>query len=130
MRELPKMVPDFRDAQTARAANAPGRERLTWVKRAVYLAAGRPGRVGFVPAGDAHWWHVSTFERAVVTDMGETGFRLRTRDRAKAIELAKRGARALARLRSDGPAVAARYRAAQGELTSRANWARLFGLDA
>jgi galactofuranosylgalactofuranosylrhamnosyl-N-acetylglucosaminyl-diphospho-decaprenol beta-1,5/1,6-galactofuranosyltransferase len=62
--------------------------------------------------------------------MGETGFRLRTRDRAKAIELAKRGARALARLRSDGPAVAARYRAAQGELTSRANWARLFGLDA
>jgi galactofuranosylgalactofuranosylrhamnosyl-N-acetylglucosaminyl-diphospho-decaprenol beta-1,5/1,6-galactofuranosyltransferase len=130
MRELPKMVPDFRDAQTARAANAPGRERLTWVKRAIYLAAGRPGRVGFVPAGDAHWWHVSTFERAVVTDMGETGFRLRTRDRAKAIELAKRGARALARLRSDGPAVAARYRAAQGELTSRANWARLFGLDA
>ncbi len=130
MRELAKMVPDFRDAQTARAANPPGRERLTWAKRAIYLAAGRPGRVGFVPAGDDHWWHVSTFERAVVTDMGETGFRLRTRDRAKAIELGKRGARALARLRSEGPAVAARYRAAQGELTSRANWARLFGIDA
>lgn len=130
MRVLPEMVPDFRDAQTARPANPPGRERLTWVKRAVYLAAGRPGRVGFVPAGDAHWWHVSTFERAVVTDMGETGFRLRTRDRTKALDLARRGARALARLRSDGPAVAARYRAEQGELGSRANWARLFGVDA
>ena len=71
MTELPELVPDFRDAQTARAANPPGNERLTWLKRAVWLAADRPGRVGFVPAGDAHWWHVSTFSRAVVTDMGE-----------------------------------------------------------
>ncbi len=130
MRELRELVPDFRDTQTVRAANPPGRERLTWLKRAVYLAAGRPGRVGFVPAGDAHWWHVSTFERAVVTDMGETGFRLRTRDRAKALDLARHGARALARLRSEGPAVAARFREAQGTLTSRANWARLYGIDA
>ena len=127
MQELPELVPDFRDALTTRAANAPGRERLTWLKRAVYLAADRPGRVGFVPAGDAHWWHVSTFSRAVVTDMGETGFRLRARDRAKALDLARRGARALARLRSEGPAVAARYRAEHGRLTSRDNWARLYG---
>jgi galactofuranosylgalactofuranosylrhamnosyl-N-acetylglucosaminyl-diphospho-decaprenol beta-1,5/1,6-galactofuranosyltransferase len=126
MRELPELVPDFRDALTARAANAPGRERLTWLKRAVYLAADRPGRVGFVPAGDAHWWHVSTFSRAAVTDMGETGFRLRSRDRAKALDLARRGASALARLRSEGPAVAARFRAEQGRLSSRDNWARLF----
>jgi galactofuranosylgalactofuranosylrhamnosyl-N-acetylglucosaminyl-diphospho-decaprenol beta-1,5/1,6-galactofuranosyltransferase len=127
MQELPELVPDFRDALTARAANPPGSERLTWLKRAVYLAADRPGRTGFVPAGDAHWWHVSTFSRAVVTDMGEAGFRLRERDRAKALDLARRGARALARLRSDGPAVAARYRAEHGRLTSRANWARLYG---
>ena len=79
-----------------------------------------------MPAGDAHWWHVSTFSRAVVTDMGEAGFRLRTRDRAKALDLARRGARALARLRSEGPAVAARYRAEHGRLTSRANWERLY----
>jgi galactofuranosylgalactofuranosylrhamnosyl-N-acetylglucosaminyl-diphospho-decaprenol beta-1,5/1,6-galactofuranosyltransferase len=130
MPELPAFVPDFRDAQTVRSANPPDRERLTWLKRAVYLAADRPGRVGFVPAGDAHWWHVSTFQRAVVTDMGETGFRVRARDRAKALDLARRGARALARLRSEGPAVAARYRAEQGALTSRANWARLYGVDA
>ena len=45
-------------------------------------------RTGFVPAGDAHWWHVSTFERAVVTDMSEHGFRLRARDREMAMELA------------------------------------------
>ncbi|HEY0812020.1 MAG TPA: glycosyltransferase, partial [Pseudonocardia sp.] len=121
MRELQELVPDFRDALTARAPNPPGREKLTWVKRAVYLAARRPGRVGFVPAGDAHWWHVSTFERAVVTDMGETGFRLRARDRAKALDLARRGAKALARLRAEGPAVASRYRAEQGALASRAN---------
>jgi len=108
------------------AANPPGNERLTWLKRAVWLAADRPGRVGFVPAGDAHWWHVSTFSRAVVTDMGEAGFRLRQRDRAKAKELARRGARALARLRSEGPAVAARFRAEHGRLTSRENWARLY----
>ncbi len=126
MRDLPELVPDFRDALTTRAPNPPGRERLTWLKRAVYLAADRPGRVGFVPAGDAHWWHVSTFSRAVVTDMGETGFRMRTRDRAKALDLARRGARALARLRSEGPAVAARYRAEHGRLTSRANWERLY----
>jgi len=107
-------------------SNPPGNERLTWLKRAVWLAADRPGRVGFVPAGDAHWWHVSTFSRAVVTDMGEAGFRLRQRDRAKAKELARRGARALARLRSEGPAVAARFRAEHGRLTSRENWARLY----
>jgi galactofuranosylgalactofuranosylrhamnosyl-N-acetylglucosaminyl-diphospho-decaprenol beta-1,5/1,6-galactofuranosyltransferase len=130
MRELTTLVPDFRDAQTVRSANPPGRERLTWLKRAVYLAADRPGRVGFVPAGDAHWWHVSTFQRAMVTDMGETGFRVRARDRAKALDLARRGARALARLRAEGPAVAARYRAEQGALASRANWARLYGVDA
>jgi galactofuranosylgalactofuranosylrhamnosyl-N-acetylglucosaminyl-diphospho-decaprenol beta-1,5/1,6-galactofuranosyltransferase len=126
MTELPALVPDFRDALTARAANPPGNERLTWLKRAIWLAADRPGRVGFVPAGDAHWWHVSTFSRAVVTDMGETGFRLRQRDRAKAKDLARRGARVLARLRAEGPAVAARYRAEHGRLTSRANWARLY----
>jgi galactofuranosylgalactofuranosylrhamnosyl-N-acetylglucosaminyl-diphospho-decaprenol beta-1,5/1,6-galactofuranosyltransferase len=126
MSELSELVPDFRDALTARAANPPGSERLTWLKRAVWLAADRPGRVGFVPAGDAHWWHVSTFSRAVVTDMGETGFRLRERDRGKAKDLARRGARALARLRSEGPAVAARYRAEQARLSSRENWARLF----
>jgi galactofuranosylgalactofuranosylrhamnosyl-N-acetylglucosaminyl-diphospho-decaprenol beta-1,5/1,6-galactofuranosyltransferase len=121
---------DFRDLQVVRAANPPGHERLTWLKRAVYHVAGRSShRTGFVPAGDAHWWHVSTFERAVVTDMSEQGFRVRTRDRALALDLAKRGARLFRRFLREGPAAAQRYRDEMGTLTSRANWARLYGVE-
>ena len=65
-----------------------------------------------------------------MTDMSEQGLRVRTRDRARAVALAKRGARSLVRLVTEGPAVAARYRAAMGVLTSRENWARLYGLGA
>jgi galactofuranosylgalactofuranosylrhamnosyl-N-acetylglucosaminyl-diphospho-decaprenol beta-1,5/1,6-galactofuranosyltransferase len=72
---------------------------------------------------------VSLFKRAIVTDMSEQGFRVRERDHAKARELAARGARALRRLHSEGPAVAQRYRDASGRLTSRANWARLYGIE-
>ena len=126
MTELPEWCPTSATRRSSVPPTRPGNERLTWLKRAVCLAADRPGRVGFVPAGDAHWWHVSTFSRAVVTDMGEPGFRLRTATGRRRMELARRGARALARLRSEGPAVAARYRAEHGRLTSRENWARLY----
>lgn len=127
---LPAQVPDFRDARVVRDAGTPGSETLTWLKRVAYLVADRaPHRSGFVPAGDAHWWHVSTFERAVVTDMGETGYRVRTRDRALALELAKRGVRTLRRLAAEGPAVARQYRDAMGGLTSRENWSRLYGIQ-
>ncbi len=130
MSDLPQDVPDFRDAQVVRDRGTPGNEPLTWVKRLAYLAADRaPHATGFVPAGDAHWWHVSTFRRAVVTDMGETGYRVRTRDRALALELAKRSARVVRRIAAEGPGVAQRYRDAMGGLTSRANWARLYGLE-
>lgn len=121
---------DLREVTVVRAANPPGNEPLTWVKRVAFLGLDRaPHTSGFVPAGDAHWWHVSTFRRAVVADMGETGFRVRTRDRARALELAKRGARVVRRVVSEGPGVAQRYRDAAGGLTSRANWARLYGID-
>jgi galactofuranosylgalactofuranosylrhamnosyl-N-acetylglucosaminyl-diphospho-decaprenol beta-1,5/1,6-galactofuranosyltransferase len=113
-----------------RAANPPGRMLLTWAKRAAYLAAGRSVHPsGHVPAGDAHWWHVSLFERAYVTDMSEQGYRVRTRDRALAWRLARRGTSVLRRLTTEGPAVAQRWRAAAPDLTSRANWTRLYGLD-
>jgi galactofuranosylgalactofuranosylrhamnosyl-N-acetylglucosaminyl-diphospho-decaprenol beta-1,5/1,6-galactofuranosyltransferase len=103
---------------------------LTWFKRAAYVLADRAAHPsGMVAAGDAHWWHVSTFRRAVVTDMSEQGLRVRTRDRATALALAKHGARSLARLVSEGPKVAARYREEMGGLTSRQNWARLFGVE-
>jgi galactofuranosylgalactofuranosylrhamnosyl-N-acetylglucosaminyl-diphospho-decaprenol beta-1,5/1,6-galactofuranosyltransferase len=130
MSELPAVAPDFREATVVPAANEPGSERLTWLKRAAYLVADRaPHPTGFVPAGDAHWWHVSTFRRAIVTDMGEQGFRVRTRDRELAMKLARDGARVFRRLLTEGPAVAAQYRAEMGRLTSRANWARLYGID-
>ncbi len=127
----PVLDGDVRAMQVVPAPNAPGHEVLTWLKRAAYHLADRAVRpTGMVPAGDAHWWHVSTFRRAVVTDMSEQGLRVRTRDRAKAVALGRRGARALARLVAEGPAVAARYRAEMGTLTSRENWARLYGVEA
>jgi galactofuranosylgalactofuranosylrhamnosyl-N-acetylglucosaminyl-diphospho-decaprenol beta-1,5/1,6-galactofuranosyltransferase len=120
---------DFRDLQVVRAANPPGMQRLTWLKRAVHQLTDRAAhRTGLVPAGDNHWWHVSLFERAVVTDMSETGVRIRQRDKARALELSRRGARTLARLATDGPKVAARYRAELSRLSSRQNWARLYGM--
>jgi galactofuranosylgalactofuranosylrhamnosyl-N-acetylglucosaminyl-diphospho-decaprenol beta-1,5/1,6-galactofuranosyltransferase len=121
---------DFRDMQVVRAANKPGRLGLTWAKRAAYQLAGKSvHRTGAVHAGDAHWWHVSLFDRVVVTDMGETGVRIRQRDRDLAFTLARRGLVAMKRLRSEGPAVARRYQDAMPELTSRANWARLYGVE-
>ncbi|GAA2548561.1 glycosyltransferase [Pseudonocardia hydrocarbonoxydans] len=128
--DLPRDAPDFRDVQVVRSPGEPTRHRLTWLKRVAYLAANRaPHRTGFVPAGDAHWWHVSLFERAIVADMGEHGYRIRTRDRAKVLELTKRGARLLRRVAAEGPAVAQRYRDAEPQLTSRENWARLYDVE-
>ncbi len=97
----------------------------------VYLerARGRSPVITPHPAGDAHWWHVSTFERAVVTDMSEQGIRVRTRDKQLAMALTRRAAHTFRRFVREGPAVAARYRAEMGRLTSRENWARLYGLD-
>jgi galactofuranosylgalactofuranosylrhamnosyl-N-acetylglucosaminyl-diphospho-decaprenol beta-1,5/1,6-galactofuranosyltransferase len=130
MRPISQADADFREMQVVRAANPPGHELLTWFKRVAYHTTGRSVHpTGLVPAGDAHWWHVSIFERAVVTDMSEAGVRVRARDRALALSLARRGARTVRRLRADGPAVAERYRAEMGRLTSRENWARLYGLD-
>jgi galactofuranosylgalactofuranosylrhamnosyl-N-acetylglucosaminyl-diphospho-decaprenol beta-1,5/1,6-galactofuranosyltransferase len=125
-----EVVGDARDMQVVPASNPPGREVLTWLKRVAYHLTDRAVHsTGMVAAGDAHWWHVSTFRRAVVTDMSEQGLRVRTRDRALALALAQRGARSLRRLATEGPRVAARYRAETGRLTSRENWARLYGID-
>jgi galactofuranosylgalactofuranosylrhamnosyl-N-acetylglucosaminyl-diphospho-decaprenol beta-1,5/1,6-galactofuranosyltransferase len=130
MQPVSAMQGDFRDMRVVRAANEPGHEVLTWLKRVAYVLTDRAVHdTGSVVAGEAHWWHVSTFRRAVVTDMSEQGLRVRTRDRARALGLAKRGVRSLRRLVTEGPAVAARYRAELGALTSRENWARLYGLD-
>jgi galactofuranosylgalactofuranosylrhamnosyl-N-acetylglucosaminyl-diphospho-decaprenol beta-1,5/1,6-galactofuranosyltransferase len=129
MHPMSEATEDFRERQVVRAANEPGSETLTWLKRAVYHLAGRSvHRTGSVPAGDAHWWHVSTFERAIVTDMSEQGFRVRTRDKQLAVQLARRSVHVLRRLVREGPTVAGRYRTEAGRLSSRENWQRLYGL--
>lgn len=126
---MSELKEDFRELHVAATPGEPKRMLLTWAKRAAYHAAGRSvHRTGWVPAGSAHWWFVSLYEKAVVTDMAETGVRVRVRDRDKALEIARRGLRTLRRLRAEGPAVARRYRDAEPELTSRQNWTRLFGL--
>jgi galactofuranosylgalactofuranosylrhamnosyl-N-acetylglucosaminyl-diphospho-decaprenol beta-1,5/1,6-galactofuranosyltransferase len=130
MHPMSELGDDFRDLRVVRAANEPGNERLTWAKRVAYLVLNRAEhRTGFVPAGDAHWWHVSTFNRAVVTDMSELGYRVRTRDRALALALTKRSARLFRRFLAEGPGVAQQFRDELPHLTSRGNWARLYGVD-
>jgi galactofuranosylgalactofuranosylrhamnosyl-N-acetylglucosaminyl-diphospho-decaprenol beta-1,5/1,6-galactofuranosyltransferase len=61
--------------------------------------------------------------------MSETGVRIRKRDADRAGALARRGLTTLRRLRREGPAVARRWRADMPRLTSRANWARLYGIE-
>ena len=121
---------DFRETRVSLDPGKPTRMLLTWAKRAVFQGTGRvPFRSGMVPAGEAHWWHVSLFERAVVTDMAETGVRVRTRDRDRLRELSRRSVRTLRRLYGEGPDVARQWRSAAPQLTSRQNWARLYGVD-
>lgn len=130
MHKVHDLPVDFREMTVIRSEGIPSMPRMTWLKRVVYQALDRPvHRTGLVPAGDAHWWHVANFERAVVTDMSEQGVRIRTRDRSLALRLARRGVRTLRRLQKEAPAVVERYRAARPELTSRANWSRLYELD-
>ena len=120
---------EFHDRQVVRAANPPGSETLTFLKRVAYQVAGRAAhRSGSVPAGDAHWWHVSLFERAIVTDMSEQGFRIRTRDKQTALQLARQAAHLLRRFVREAPALVVRYRQELPRLSSRENWERLYGL--
>ncbi|MFD6463731.1 glycosyltransferase family 2 protein, partial [Streptomyces roseolus] len=86
------------------------------------------GLVG-VTREDAHWWHVSLFDHVVVTDASQSGVRVRQRDKEQARQLLKRTIRVLRRLRKELPRLSAEYRAAVPELTSRENWARLYGID-
>ncbi|AEA22463.1 glycosyltransferase [Pseudonocardia dioxanivorans CB1190] len=130
MHPVGEIEKDFRELRVVRPAGPPGLPRATWFKRVTYLALDRAkDRTGYVTAGDAHWWHTSTFAKAYVTDMSEQGVRIRTRDRVLAAQLAKRAARTLRRLQKEAPSVVESYRAAMPELTSRANWARLYGVD-
>ncbi|MEV0249950.1 glycosyltransferase [Nocardia sp. NPDC050712] len=119
------------DIQLRRAGGQPSRDLLVLVKRAINQWTGRTQRgVVGVTREDAHWWHVSLFDHVVVTDASQSGVRVRVRDKERARQLLKRTIRVLRRLRKDLPRLTAEYRAAVPELTSRENWARLYGIDA
>ncbi|HJC29083.1 MAG TPA: glycosyltransferase [Candidatus Dietzia intestinipullorum] len=115
----------------ARKAGTPREDREDQVlaKRLLVQKLGRqrPGAVA-VPYEDSDWWHVSLFDEAYVTDASQSGVRHRRRDSARAAELQKSLAALLARFVRDAPAAQERWRAAQDELTTRENWARLYGV--
>lgn len=127
----PASTPPVRsgDIQLRRATGEPSRPMLVLLKRAINQWFGRTqhGIIG-VTREDAHWWHVSLFDHVVVTDASQSGVRVRQRDKARARQLLRRTIRVLRRLRRELPTLQQQYRAAVPELTSRANWERLYGI--
>ncbi len=117
------------DIHMRRAGGEPSRPLLVLVKRAIAQWTGRTqhGVVG-VTREDAHWWHLALFDHVVVTDASQSGVRIRQRDKEKARALLLRTWRVLRRLRRDLPKLSRQYRAAQTDLISRENWARLYGI--
>jgi galactofuranosylgalactofuranosylrhamnosyl-N-acetylglucosaminyl-diphospho-decaprenol beta-1,5/1,6-galactofuranosyltransferase len=129
----PAATPPVRaaDIQLRRAGGEPSRITAVLIKRAINQWTGRTqhGLIG-VTREDAHWWHVSLFDHVVVTDASQSGVRIRRRDKARARALLLRTIRVLRRLRRELPTLQQQYRAAIPELTSRANWERLYGIKA
>ncbi|WP_067845807.1 glycosyltransferase [Nocardia lijiangensis] len=128
----PAATPPVRaaDIQLRRASGEPSRTMLVLVKRAINQWFGRTqhGLIG-VTREDAYWWHVSLFDHVVVTDASQSGVRVRQRDKARARALLRRTFNVLRRLRKELPTLQEQYRAAMPELTSRANWERLYGIN-
>ncbi|EMD30120.1 glycosyltransferase [Amycolatopsis azurea] len=111
------------------SAPRPSMQRLVLIKRVLDRVLGRSRHsLGAVPIDEAHWWHIATFETAVVTDASQEGVRVRSYDRVKMFELARKGAKVLQRLRKEGAAVQEQYKRSMPELTSRENWKRLYKL--
>lgn len=116
------------DLSIRRAGGQPSKPVVVLIKRAVDQWFGRTqhGLVG-VTREDAHWWHISLFDHVVVTDASQAGVRIRERDKAKATTLLFRAIRVLRKLRKELPRLQQEYRAAAPGLTTRENWARLYG---
>ncbi|MBO0839611.1 MAG: glycosyltransferase [Sciscionella sp.] len=142
--EIRKLRKEYPETITHPATDVPGYEsnelpqvrrgsqpmtvRLTLIMRALRLALGKTRYdVGAVAYDEASWWHVSQFDAVAVTDASQQGVRLRRRDRQLTVALAKQAAKTLTRVVRETPAVKQRYRDALPELTSRANWTRLYG---
>jgi galactofuranosylgalactofuranosylrhamnosyl-N-acetylglucosaminyl-diphospho-decaprenol beta-1,5/1,6-galactofuranosyltransferase len=125
-------IPGLRAAEASleAAAPPPGALKLAVLaKRVLGQALGRVDpRPVAVSTTDAHWYHVSRFATVVVTDASQEGVRVRRRDPEAAKALLSRGVKVINQLRKNAPALREQYRAAMPTITSRENWARLFGL--
>ena len=105
------------------------REDQVLAKRLLVQKLGRQRRgVAAIPYEDAAWWHVSLFDEVYVTDASQNGVHHRKVDPQRATELQKRLAALLARFVREAPTAQARWRSAQTRLTTRENWARLYGI--
>lgn len=125
-------VPGIRSSDLVTRVAGPepdsAREDLVLAKRVAMQWLGRTQHgIANIPAADAHWWHVSLFDHAVVTDAAQSGVRVRRRDKDLAKEITARMAALLKQFREQGATVQQRYRDALPELTARENWARLYG---
>jgi galactofuranosylgalactofuranosylrhamnosyl-N-acetylglucosaminyl-diphospho-decaprenol beta-1,5/1,6-galactofuranosyltransferase len=109
------------------AAPTPSKPLLVLAKRLIWQLLRVPRRSAAISARDSHWWHVSLFQTAVVTDPSQEGVRVRRLDQALLRKLGMQGLRVLAQFVRAQPRVRCAYRAAMPALASRRNWQRLFG---
>jgi galactofuranosylgalactofuranosylrhamnosyl-N-acetylglucosaminyl-diphospho-decaprenol beta-1,5/1,6-galactofuranosyltransferase len=109
-----------------RADPHPSMLKAVLAKRILWQLTGRTTGAANVSLDDSQWWHVSRFRKVVVTDASQEGVRIREFDRQTGLRLLREAAAVCVRLAKEGPAVAAAYRQALPELTSRENWRRLF----
>lgn len=124
--EMPEVRPGY--LPMIEAGPTPKWKQAVLLKRLVYqLLDKKVHDAGTVPADNAHWWHVSLFDTAVVTDASQGGVRIRKRDRDTAIKLARHAARSLRQFVRMAPELQRQYKAELPRLTSRDNWSRLYG---
>lgn len=76
-----------------RPAATPSVPRLVLIKRLLNQLRNATGDGAAIRAGSEHWWHVSPFRTAMITDPSRTGVRVRKRDRDLLCRLGKDGAK-------------------------------------
>lgn len=108
------------------AAPTPSKPLLVLAKRLIWQLLRLPRRSAAISARDSHWWHVSLFQTAVVTDPSQESVRVRRLDQALLCKLAVEGMRVIGHFMREQPRVRRTYRAAMPTLTSSQNWKRLF----
>jgi galactofuranosylgalactofuranosylrhamnosyl-N-acetylglucosaminyl-diphospho-decaprenol beta-1,5/1,6-galactofuranosyltransferase len=124
---VPGVVPVDRERTADRGT--PSMLRSVLAKRILWQLMRKPRGTAAISSDDAHWWHVSQFSTAVVTDPSQGAVRIRRFDRDLMLELGRRGATVLWRLHQEGPRVREEYRRRLPELASRETWDGLLGSD-